>query len=102
MPWRLHRPKERGAGGESLVGAAGLHGGGVVLAREREVGAADGAAGLGGLLERVRGMQLVHHVAVDVDEVAAVRAGRYVVGGPDLVEQGRDGGHFACVRYWCP
>ena len=40
------------------------------------------------LLEGVRGMQLVQHVAVDIDEIAAVGAPRHQVRVPDLVEQG--------------
>ena len=41
------------------------------------------------LLERVRRMQLVQHVPVDIDEIAAVGAPRHQMRVPDLVEQRR-------------
>ena len=43
------------------------------------------------LLERVRRVQLMQHMAVDIDQVAAVDAARDEMGVPDFVEQG--GGH---------
>jgi hypothetical protein len=59
----------------------------VVLHREGEVGPRHVAALLLQLLERVRRMQLMQHVAVDIDQVAAIDAPRHEMVIPDLVEQ---------------
>ncbi len=46
------------------------------------------AALLGELAERVRRVQLMQHVAVDVEQLAAVHAARHEMGVPDFLEQG--------------
>jgi hypothetical protein len=61
---------------------------GVILDRECQVGATDRPPRLLKLVERDRGVQLMQHVTVDVDEVAPVGAMRHEVRVPDLVEQG--------------
>ena len=71
-----------------VVVAAGLGGDGVVLHREGEVRPPHRPLLLLQLLEGVRRVQLVQHVAVDVDQLAAVGAARDEMGVPDLVEQG--------------
>ena len=48
------------------------------------------------LLEGVRRVQLMQHMAVDIDEIAAVDALRDEMGVPDLVEQGA--GHEVILR----
>ena len=82
---RLEKGRARRVGG---VVAAGLGGDGVVLHREGEVRPAHRPMLLLQLLEGVRRVQLVQHVAVDIDELAAVGAARDQMGIPDLVEQG--------------
>ena len=81
--------QERRARRIGVVVAAGLGGDGVVLHREGEVRPPHRAVLLLQLLERVRRVQLVQHVAVDIDEVAAVGAPRHQMRVPDLVEQRR-------------
>ena len=87
---RLEKGRTRRIGG---VVAAGPGGDGVVLHREGEIRTAHPPLLLLQLLEGVRRVQLVQHVAVDIDEVAAVGAPCDQVGIPDLVEQslGHDG-----------
>ena len=70
------------------VVAAGLGRDGVVLHREGQVGPAHRPLLLLQLLEGVRRVQLVQHVPVDIDELAAIGALRDQMGIPDLVEQG--------------
>ena len=51
------------------------------------------------LLEGMRGVQLVQHMPVDIDEIAAVGAARHQMRVPDLVEQRlRHGGSGAAAR----
>ncbi len=71
-----------------IVVAAGLGGDGVVLHGEGEVRPPHRPLLLLQLFERMGRVQLVQHVAVDIDELAAVRAPRDEMGVPDLVEQG--------------
>jgi hypothetical protein len=85
---RPHGAQEGGAVRIGLVVAARLGGDGVVLHREGEVGAAHRAVLLLQRLKGVRGVQLVQHVAVDIDQLAAVDALGHQVGVPDFLEQG--------------
>src|SRR5262249_1464693 len=71
-----------------LVAAAGLGGDGVVLHREGEVGPPHWTVLLLERLEGVRGVQLMQHMAVDVDQLAAVDALGDQMGIPDFFEQG--------------
>jgi hypothetical protein len=48
------------------------------------------------LLEGVGSVQLVQHVPVDIDEIAAIGAPPHQVRLPDLVEQGLGHGLAAC------
>ncbi len=82
-----HRAQERRAGRIGIVVAAGFCGDGVVLHRKSQVRPAHRPLLLLKLLERVRRVQLVQHVAVDIDEVAAIGALRHQMGVPDFVEQ---------------
>ena len=59
----------------------------MILHREGEVGARHVAALLGELAERVRRVQLMQHMAVDINQVAAVHAPRHEMGVPDFLEQ---------------
>jgi hypothetical protein len=86
-----HRLEKRRARWVGAVVAARLGGDGVILHREGEVGSAHGPLLLLQLLEGVGGVQLVQHVPVDVDQIAAVGAAGHQMRVPDLVEQG--GGH---------
>jgi len=83
-----HRLDECGPRRVGVLVAARPGRDGVVLHGEREIGTPHAALLLVELLERVRGVQLVQHVAVYIDKVAAVRAPRYEVRIPDFVEQG--------------
>ena len=83
-----HGAQEGGARRVGLVGAAGLGRDGVVLHREGEVRPRHLAALLLQRLEGVRRVQLMQHVAVDVDQVAAVHAAGDEMGVPDFIEQG--------------
>ena len=78
MPLRAaalaHGLQEGRAGRIGVVVAAGLGGDRVVLHREGQVGPAHRPVLLLQLLEGVRRVQLMQHVAVDVDQVAAVGA----------------------------
>ena len=65
----------------------------MILHREREVRAAHRPFLLFKLLERMRRVQFVQHVAIDVDQLAAIGALGDAVGVPDFVEQGA--GHDA-------
>src|SRR5262249_1949397 len=69
-----------------------------VLRREGEVGAADGALLLVELRQRMRRVQVVHDVAVDIDELAPVSAARDQMGLPDFFEQGL--GHRMLFFSW--
>ena len=60
---------------------------GMIENAERQVGAPDGAAGFAEPFERVRAVQIVKHVTIDVDDVAAVIAPRYEMRIPDLVDE---------------
>jgi hypothetical protein len=68
------------------IGAAGRRRDGVVLHRKGEVRARHVAALLGELAECVRRVQLMQHVAVDIDQVAAVHAPRHEMIVPDFLE----------------
>jgi len=83
-----HRLEEGRARRIGVVVAAGPGGDGVILHRERQIGPPHRPLLLRELLEGVRRMQLVQHVAVDIDEIAAVGALGDEVGVPDLVQQG--------------
>jgi len=84
------------AGGIGGVVAAGSGGDGMVLHGERQIRPAHVPVLLLQLLERVGRVQLVQHVAVDIDKVAAIGATRHQMGLPDLVEQGLGHGLAAC------
>ena len=71
----------------ALAVAAGLDRDRVVLARPGEVGAVHRPARLDELGHRHRRMQIVHDVAIDVDELSPVGAPGYQVCVPDLLEQ---------------
>ena len=86
-----HRLEKRRARWVGAVVAARLGGDGVILHREGEVRPAHRPLLLLQLLEGVGRVQLVQHVPVDVDQIAAVGAARHQMRVPDLVEQG--GGH---------
>ena len=83
------RMARRNAAPEGLLSSVrpGLGRHRVVLHREGEVGARHRAALLGELAERVRRVQLMQHMAVDIDQVAAVHAARHEMGVPDFLEQ---------------
>ena len=83
-----HGAQEGGAGRIGGVVATGFCGDGVVLHREGEVGAPHRPLLFFQRLEGMRGVQLVQHVAVDINKVAPVGATRHQMGVPDLVEQG--------------
>ena len=83
-----HRRRKAAPDGLVVVVAAGLGGDGVVLHREGEVGPAHRAVLLLELLEGMRRVQLMQHVAVDIDQLAAVDAPRHQMGVPDFFEQG--------------
>ena len=97
MPWRrlpsrMARRNARAVGIGGVV-APGRRRDGVILHREGEIGPPHRPVGLGELLEGMGTVQLMEHVPVDVDEVAAVGAARHEMRIPDLVEQGlRHGG----------
>ncbi len=61
---------------------------GVVLHGEGQIRPAHAPVLLLQLFEGVGSVQLVQHVAVDIDEVAAIATPRHQMGLPDLVEQG--------------
>ena len=83
-----HRLDERRAGWIGTVVAAGSGGDGMILHGECEIGPAHRPPLLLQLLEGMGRVQLVQHVPVDVDEIAAVGAPRHQMRVPDLVEQG--------------
>ncbi len=83
-----HGAQEGRAIGVAGVGAAGLRRDGVILHREGEVGPPHRPALFLERLEGVRGVQLMQHVAVDIDQLAAVDPRRHQMGVPDLLEQG--------------
>src|SRR5215467_2339231 len=87
---RLEKGRARRVGG---VVAAGLGGDGVVLHGEGQIRPAHAPVLLLQLLE---GVQLVQHVPIDIDEVAAIGAPPHQVRLPDLVEQGLGHGLAAC------
>jgi len=58
----------------------------VVLHREREIRPAYAPVLLLQLLEGVGSVQLVQHVPVDIDKIAAIGAPRHEMAVPDLVE----------------
>jgi hypothetical protein len=92
-----HGAQERGAVGIGGVVAAGRRGDGVILHREGEIGPPHRPVRLGKLREGMGPMQLMQHVPVDIDEIAAIGAPRDEMGLPDLVEQGlRNGGVRGC------
>ena len=92
-----HRAQERRAFGIRGVVAAGLGRDGVVLHREGQVGPPHRPVRLGEFLEGMGAVQLVEHVPIDIDEIAAVGAARHEMGIPDLVEQSlRHGGVRRC------
>ena len=79
--------QESGAVRIGVVGAIGLGGHHVIECRECQVRPPHAATGLGQLAERVRRMQVMQHMAVDIDEVAPIGAPRHQVGIPDFIEQ---------------
>jgi hypothetical protein len=83
-----HRLDEGRARRVGVVGAAGLRRDGVVLRRERQVGPAHRTLLLRQDFEGMRRVQLVQHVAIDVDQLAAVGAFRDAVSVPNFIEQG--------------
>jgi hypothetical protein len=89
---RLEKGRARRIGG---VVATWPGGDGVILHGEGEVGPAHRPLLLVELLEGVGRVQLVQHVAVDIDEVASVGAPRDQMRVPDLVEQGLSHGCVA-------
>ena len=104
MPWRAlpARVARRNGAPSGLVVSSrpGLLAMRVVLRREGEVGPPHRPLLLLELRQRVRRVQIMHDVAIDIDEVAPVGAPRHQVGLPDLVEQGL--GHeadSACTAY---
>ena len=80
-----HRPEEGRARRIGVVVAAGLGGDGMVLHREGQVGPPHRTLLLRELLERVRRVQLVQHVAVDIDQLAAVGAARHADGASQIL-----------------
>jgi hypothetical protein len=93
------RAQERRALRIGGVVAAGPARDGVILGREGEIGPPHRALLLVELLQRMRRVQVVHHVAVDIDEVAAVDAAGHEMGLPDLVEQ--SSGHVSPAAFSC-
>jgi len=80
-----------------LSSRPGAVGDGVILHGEGEIGPPHRPVGLGELFERMGTVQLMQHVPVDIDEIAAIGAARHEMGIPDLVEQGlRHGGFQRC------
>ena len=90
---RLEKGRARGIG--SVV-AAGLSGDGVVLHGEGQIRPAHAPVLLLHLFKGVGSVQLVQHVAVDIDEVAAIGTPRHQMGFPDFVEQVSGHGLAAC------
>ena len=82
-----HGAQERGALGIGGVVAPGRRGDGVILHGEGEIGPPHRPVGLGELLECMGTVQLMQHVPVDIDEIAAIGAARHEMGIPYLVEQ---------------
>ncbi len=82
-----HRLDERGARGVGIVVAAGPGRHGVILHREGQVGPVHFALLLLQLRKGMMGVQFVQHVAIDIDEIAAVGALADAVEVPDFVEQ---------------
>ena len=82
-----HRLDEGGASGIGGLVAAGLGGDGVILHGKREIGAAHRAPLLFELREGVMRVQFVQHVAIDIEQIAAVGALPDPMKIPDFVEQ---------------
>jgi hypothetical protein len=76
------------------VVAAGLGCDGMILHGKGEIGPPYRSVRLGELAEGEGTVQIVQHVAIDIDEVAAIGAARHEMGIPDLVEQGLRHGGF--------
>ena len=81
-----HRPDESGSRRVGLVVAAGLGRHRMILHRESQVGAAHRPDLLLQLRESVMGVQLMQHMTIDIDEIAAVGALRDAMKIPYFVE----------------
>ena len=68
----------------------------MVLHRNREIRPPDGSMGGVEFVEGVRSVHLVQHVAVDVNEIAAVGATGHEVFVPNFIDQSLRHGDFLC------
>ena len=82
-----HRLDEGGSSGIGVLVAAGLGGDGVILHGEGDIGAAHRAPLLFELRKGVMRVQFVKHVAIDIEQIAAVAALSDAMKIPDFVEQ---------------
>ena len=99
---RLEKGRARRIG---VVVAARLGGDGMVHRRERQIGPPHRPVLFLQLFERVRRVQLVQHVTIDVDQLAAIGAPRDQMIVPDFLEQGLGHGappQWAAILVACP
>ena len=89
--WRGETARRRDCSGRRAPGGSRP----VILHRDGQVGPPHRTACLLEALEGVRRMQLMQHVTVDIDQLAAVRTPRHAMGVPDLVEQRARPNHAA-------
>ena len=71
------------------IRASGPRRRGVIEGGKGEIGPPHGAIGRGELLERVRRVQFMQHMAIDIDEIAPVDASGDDMGVPNLVDKRR-------------
>jgi hypothetical protein len=83
-----HRPNEGGSRWVGGVVAAGFCGNGMILHRESQIGPVHCSLLALQLRESMVRVQLMQHVAVDIDQIASVTALSDAMKVPDFVEQG--------------